>query len=469
MDLDNPDDLDPLAASVQEELSINHQAMVLIIKKARQWQTHRTLSIEKQERLLSEAVHTLRDGPDTLGRTTALSRCLLRERQRYADFTDECGWMLLSICAHSSAFRHACSDSSDAVWEAFQTTVKVNAQSIEMFIKVRGLDWRTPLSHDTADLGTVGPPNLQESLYVPQDHPHQWLLTKDGTVRRLMHQGRFQENIDECIFDPRKWGRTSCPDPTRHQSADGLCAICSSVDPCTCCYSDFSEPLVELREYPGQGAGVRALSPTSKGSILAQYVGEILPQDHCYTRLEYALRLDSKRGNGRPGAGTMAMISPKRYGNWIRFLNHSCEHSNNFVSMAIDRSIMMVVKAIGTSRSLRRSRPSTEKTGSKWHRSSVGNVDATHPDASRELKGWTRAELGIGIHRLMIERQASRFRAKNGVMEGAPRVRRGRQEYKAINEDEGGVSSASVFFSNYSIAQSRLVLQIFGVSLHSKP
>jgi SET domain-containing protein len=117
----------------------------------------------------------------------------------------------------------------------------------------------------------------------------------------------------------------------RRQPDWGNCDVCGKAfdDVCQCRIPAMAGELMELVEYPFKGVGVRALAELRQGEILGEYLGELLlvyapmkGNDYVYA---FEMNVD---GNEIP----VGFIDPSRYGNWTRFLNHSCNGSTEFKS-----------------------------------------------------------------------------------------------------------------------------------------
>lgn len=91
---------------------------------------------------------------------------------------------------------------------------------------------------------------------------------------------------------------------------------------------------------------MRALAPIPRGALLGEYLGEIHPArysgDGVYG-LDFSLP-------SRPVEEVVALVSAARYGNWTRFVNHSCEAAARFVVVRVGgrwRNVLQAVRAIG--------------------------------------------------------------------------------------------------------------------------
>lgn len=264
--------------------------------------------------------------------------------RRLTEITTRLGWKLFSICAHSAAFRQAFIRTGVVAWDVLIGQLEANRLSIELFARTRNLEWRGPLlKHARHRL-----PELQRELapYIKlhDQHPHHFVRIQNEAVRLPMYEGNFQMHIDACTFDPRQWERhvregEEVHDPTEREEEDGNCRICrqSFYFPCSCLPPDLGQ-LVELVDYPKKGIGVRALANFKEGQILGEFIGEI--QHWTYGGdPKYCYLITDKFHN------PVAKISPKRYGNWTRFINHSCDASTNFDVMSIGKRLVVVIQA----------------------------------------------------------------------------------------------------------------------------
>lgn len=259
-----------------------------------------------------------------------------RELRRLEWFVFRHGWRMLAILAHAKAFRRACKHSTPQVWRVLSDAIRENRLSIEVFALSRDLDWRAPLQKHQV-------PGLQKALStvveLPGDHPHHIVRTLDGGLRCPTFDGKLQVHVDGYIFDPRKWP-PGTPDPTIRTPEDGPCDVCHSNEMCDCTIHSLAGTLVELVEYPLKGVGVRSLARFKKGDVLDLFIGELRPPGYEGDPV-YALMHQSKMS----AEGGRALICPKRYGNWTRFINHSCNPSTEFCKRTIGRKTVITVEA----------------------------------------------------------------------------------------------------------------------------
>jgi len=256
--------------------------------------------------------------------------------------------MMLSILANSVAFRTACHSFDEDLWFALDTALTQNARSVEMFAKVRGLNWRTALTRTPHIGDPLTDDEIGSTMNVPIDHPHNFTLTLEGDPQRPRHQGRDQLNINQNIYNaglfesasrPRAWpqGWAFPQDPTIRRPLDGPCHICHAPRECNCrMETDILNPLVEITTYPGRGNGIRALQYIPAGEIIGEYVGEIYPlesgSDPTYS-LEFSGAL-----------GAIAQIQCRHFGNWTRYMNHSCNPTAYFYNYTIGDRVRMCIR-----------------------------------------------------------------------------------------------------------------------------
>ena len=310
------------------------------------------------------AVNSVRVSPDSHRRVESMAWKEERRRLRYRDFAASHGWMMLSMLANSRAFRTACHEIELEPWSELIEAITENARSIEMFAKIRGLDWRTALiNHPTLADRPWLTKNIQSNYVLKPDRPHHRIVPSGSiVVPTRPGQEHEQRDVNDIVFDPTLFAGKPRPanwpaglhypvdDPTTRLISYGACALCGNTQYANCgCHSsthrDVVRPLVELVQVPGKGVGVRALQPIRAGALLQEYVGILIPinadvkdQDPVY----------GMAFNPRPEEGydkSIATISSKRYGNWTRFINHSCAANTLFRTMAIGRRMRIVVLA----------------------------------------------------------------------------------------------------------------------------
>ena len=266
--------------------------------------------------------------------------------------------MMLSMLAFLKSFQHTVEHCSEDIWVLIWSKIIENHQSIEYFAKARGLQWKDLLEryHNftlyigaTQTLGEAFPGNK-----VPIEHPHTRVVPASGGRLRVPRSRTAPETpqiiIEENVYDEELWRDSRYPRPSTWPGVwpypfnpmtriplvdyDEYCYRCESNVICDCQIKDFKtygEPLLELRDYEGRGVGLRTLIYMEKGTILAEFLGEIVPNGDAYDgywNLDpiYGWQVDIGGPDGREER-PVATISAKEKGNWCRFVNHSCRNS----------------------------------------------------------------------------------------------------------------------------------------------
>lgn len=271
-------------------------------------------------------------------------------------------WPLLSVLAHSETFRDAALTLSSTYWDELIQYAVRNDTSLQVFGKVRGLDLISALEpllvhmrprHRAACIDLIhdirGNPSLQmDHAYVIADSIDQ--------VRRPVFEGKYQVHIDENLYsheifteegEPEIW-LTGIPypgNPMLRLPNRSTCVLCWKKSSCNCNMSKSERvlrPLVELHQCPDKGVGVRALEHIPAGMILDEYVGEIRCGDY---NGDPAYAFAVKR-YGKQIEQDIAVISSKEYGNWTRFINHSCDPSTEFKEYTLGDRYRVVVTSV---------------------------------------------------------------------------------------------------------------------------
>ena len=281
---------------------------------------------------------------------TPLPRTLRRYQQIAAD-----SLMMLSILSFSLTFRHYCDRVNDSSWERLQISIEKNHESLEYFAKARGLRWFELLeAHGPfRECITLSLIDILGQRFgtIRKQHPHTCVVPEKGGKLRppttnLMSQINIANN--ESIYRADLFASNAFPrppnwpyiwdypsDPTVRLPGR-TCFNCRSTNLCSCDPNNCVRvklPLVELRRYPIKGVGVRTLQCIEQGITVGEYIGEIVPNSsldedstHSWFDDTYSFALDLSHKAGDPEL-TLGHISAETYGNWTRYMNHSCEAS----------------------------------------------------------------------------------------------------------------------------------------------
>ncbi|MCJ1378302.1 hypothetical protein MMC17_001399 [Xylographa soralifera] len=290
-------------------------------------------ALELQRRFDNDPEGDERSGPDR-----KLRRAMFRWHL-VADYSI----MMLSMLAFSGYFRTIVEQGSEDMWALIWPKIQENHESIEYFAKSRGLRWKDLLEqyHDfTVYVGIVQ--TLGEKFpedEVPIEHPHTRVVPPSGGKLRVPTSTQAPEKaqivIEENIFDEELWRDATYPRPPTWPGMwpyhfnpitriplidyDEHCECCGSNILCACQVKDFkkhSEPLLELRDYEGRGVGVRTLQFIERGTILAEFLGEIVPNGDAYGEpwnldSVYGWEIEIKSADG-PRRNPVATIAAKK-------------------------------------------------------------------------------------------------------------------------------------------------------------
>ncbi len=358
---------DPIEISIRTALFLRMKEMQQVIDGAllyRQCLAPCGGGDESHIDAVDSAVHGLRGGgPDPLRRTESLFSSIQLQRSRWSLLARKQGWMMLSILANSLAFRTASSELDNRKWAALVNDVNSNARSLEIFAKLRGLDWKRALDLSPFNDPPLTEDEVQSRSSVDPHHPHEWFLSLSGDPKPCKFQGQRQINITECIYSevvfgytgkrpsqwPRQWAWPA--DPMVFRPGYGyFCQMCGSKKKVCYCHENlFVNPLVELIEYPSKGLGVRALQRIDKGSYLSEYVGRYIPpdgEDPEDPQAVYHLEAGMSTLTVPKRRFVMGRISAAVVGSWTRFINHSCEPSTDFHRVCVGGRHRLGIQAV---------------------------------------------------------------------------------------------------------------------------
>jgi hypothetical protein len=268
---------------------------------------------------------------------------------RFLEFVTGLGWKMFAICSHAEAFRRGIKEAGDRTWGFLLQKIQENFLSIELYAHSRALKWRDILcAHQNYPIPGLPDmkPEIETYMKWKVDHPHHTVITLDGKLKEPTYNGKLQQHINESIYDPKKWGGKKQDSTLRHKpngsptKVGSACVLCGSPVSCDCRLTSRAGELVELREYPDTGTGVRALTRFERGDVLDIFKGELLPAS---VEEVYPLQQnDDKPGKAR----NLCTICPHQFGNWTRYISHSCRPSTQFVVRTIGNRIVCTVEAL---------------------------------------------------------------------------------------------------------------------------
>ncbi|MCJ1229346.1 hypothetical protein MMC12_006011 [Toensbergia leucococca] len=324
---------EPLRSGIQSDLAINRKKVFRVIKYAQVFVNTDSSSLFAND---LTAHNSVRDIPDDHGKAQMVAKIHERLIRRYGSFASDHGWMLLSILAHSTSFRHTCMRADEASWSKITVVLENFSESLETFAKIRGLDWQSALAPYSLSTSRI-----RETFSLTPGHPHSVVIPSEGQVlTQPIYRGESQMETQTsmcrldtfaCKSRPRAWDskRPYPSHPMLRAPASHPCAVCFSKTACECDPSALlTHPLVELKRYPNKGVGIRSLQKIQKGDVLAEYLGEIIHPATCRNEDIYSLVVDEPPHDHN--TDEITIVTAARWGNWTRYINHSCEANTCF-------------------------------------------------------------------------------------------------------------------------------------------
>ena len=279
-------------------------------------------------------------------------------------------WVLFVVLLFSEHFRTAVSTLTDDQWNQLAKVLMRNQPSLELFSKVRGLTYHTMIDTDHAFFSAFGShrASLGNTLAilppVTRTSPHDFVVPgawqgSASLLRSSGYGGRI--DVDHNIFSPSDWSRCPKPDTwpsewtyphdptTRRQGT--VCSGCFGrrLDcPCTPDSSSrMLKPLVELYDYGKKGVGIRSLARIPKDKFIGEYVGRILPLSSARGVAEEGsgFSFDLDIGTG-PESQVVGVIDSEHEGNFLRYINHSCDPNCTFQYAAFGPRLHILVSTL---------------------------------------------------------------------------------------------------------------------------
>ncbi|PYI08724.1 SET domain-containing protein [Aspergillus sclerotiicarbonarius CBS 121057] len=280
-----------------------------------------------------------------------------REAHRLEMVAKKLGWRMLAICAYAESFRRLCREEEDRwLWGCVYTKIRDFAYNIELQACLHALDWRSLLlpywkEGSLPGLKKEALGSKKKLAELASTRPHDIVIDPvKKTFRNPVYKNRIQRDVDASTFDPSDWVAEQKGDPRdptlRENDAKftwyGSCDLCASPGVCSCRLKRSPSDYVQLVEAGTKGVGVRALANFKAGDILGEFVGKIMPPNYRDDNV-YALEVQPKTWQRIDGS--IALISPKEYGNWTRYLNHSCDAHTVFDARTVGDRVIMTVEA----------------------------------------------------------------------------------------------------------------------------
>ena len=231
-------------------------------------------------------------------------------------------------------------------------------------------------------------------------HPHELALAADNsvTVPALQPRGESsnappileKKNISESRvlpgeeYDEQRQDEWPIPDPKWRTCKEAACRVCGNrprddaqaawqPSICQCTIQDLKNHLmsqepslftgesVELVKADPFGIGVQALQRFRAGNLLAKAVGEIYPPEDSPEYDEYVdagrytteqisvkkwrgYRQQIGRGLRLDDTNAVCQIDAAVFGNWTRYLNHSCNANTRLQQFSVGRRVLMCVR-----------------------------------------------------------------------------------------------------------------------------
>ncbi|MCJ1447124.1 MAG: hypothetical protein MMC23_007633 [Stictis urceolatum] len=276
--------------------------------------------------------------------------------------------LLAGYLLYSSHFRTCCEMATAIVFDDVWTNLHQRRGTVIAFCQVRWLSQEN-LQRDNkigtqfldARQGPQSPPLYasfpQMARKLPV-HPHSVVLVPqpNGNVglRKLdisiISEVRYNKNIfaagGKPLNWPEEWKWPQDPQSLRGRER-ARCRDCGTQDGCDCTAASrvVLHPLLDIYEYSGKGAGARALQSIKEEEILEEYVGEVLPATENSTG--YGMDVDcSLVYHAGAKKNDVALIDSVYWGNWTRFINHSCEPNCEFQRVILGGKVRIMVVSI---------------------------------------------------------------------------------------------------------------------------
>jgi hypothetical protein len=328
----------------------------------------------------------------------------LRKRLRYRQTEVFLGRQFTAMVAQSPSFLASLARDCLLIYQELLSRIQNNRNSIRMFITTR-IPFHT--FYNSSPISRILGPIIPSSKpYPPASHPHELYLSLNYTIERCyFNNSKLMINIPETIYNPmnfnlsnirhtlstwpKEWPYPFDPTTPRRSTLVLKATDPKAPYPMSLCCGQPCDPelckcqiwhlerntLVEVVEYPnfetprlpmlsaGSNStsaapcrGVRILQSMETGTVLAEYVGEIVPWNsgRWFGDEVYGMSLAAPPKIGPNGKadvlgeleGTADILAGWK-GNWTRFINEAEEDRDNnveFITAVWARKLRIVCR-----------------------------------------------------------------------------------------------------------------------------
>jgi len=227
------------------------------------------------------------------------------------------GWYPFALMAQEKNFHLFIDKSSNAIFDIALESLKQYRQRLQMTVEAVNLQWEPILRNPFITLSE-----------------NRWQSIKDlGRVENLPNATLYEWYSDprgEChLLDWHNLRKNICQlneNPLYIDVQGSAFPFCECEDPNVCnCGSDPNTSLVEVFETFDRGFGLRCMASLPYRHLIGEYIGEIVPKainQASRQREIHSYDLDGHLPNDHPA---FYIIRAEKFGNYTRFINHSCE------------------------------------------------------------------------------------------------------------------------------------------------
>ncbi|KAG0126660.1 hypothetical protein HOY82DRAFT_627191 [Tuber indicum] len=259
---------------------------------------------------------------------------------RYWRLAQDCGWKTIAVLLYSSRFRDFARAANRDRWEELVKLIKANVMSIQLLGSFN-TSWYEAFCEAVPDAYQVL--TDQERIYYDGCY-HHWRVPNDPNARSGERHNKAFEVGDYTRIGNN--GKAFTSDPRFKKGAFDVaqpCGACGKTSKeCLCNLENWSPARVELIGTVGRGTGVRALQSFKAREIIGEYIGELIPNSFSEDDEDLYVLWGHKNSNEADAYSTTS----NRYGNWTRFVNHSCDPNCAIEHVARRGKILSVYRII---------------------------------------------------------------------------------------------------------------------------